>query len=77
MEKWARPLRKLPCNEVIKSFLKSIEFNVADFTKENLSKADAAIEFTGPHSAYENVKKCIGVGNSGCLRLYRLDRTTG
>jgi 4-hydroxy-tetrahydrodipicolinate reductase len=36
--------------------------NAADFTKENLSKADAAIEFTGPHSAYENVKKCIGLG---------------
>ncbi|MFI5130724.1 MAG: 4-hydroxy-tetrahydrodipicolinate reductase [Chitinophagales bacterium] len=35
------------------------EFNVADFTKENLSKADAAIEFTGPHSAYENVRKAL------------------
>jgi 4-hydroxy-tetrahydrodipicolinate reductase len=36
--------------------------NAADFTKENLSKADAAIEFTGPLSAYENVKKCIALG---------------
>jgi 4-hydroxy-tetrahydrodipicolinate reductase len=33
--------------------------NNADFTKENLQKAEVAIEFTGPHSAYENVKKCI------------------
>ena len=29
--------------------------NNADFTKENLQKAEAAIEFTGPHSAFENV----------------------
>jgi len=34
--------------------------NLHDFTKENLSKADVAIEFTGPHSAFENVKKCLG-----------------
>jgi len=33
--------------------------NAADFTKENLSKADVAIEFTGPHSAFNNVMKCI------------------
>ena len=36
--------------------------NTADFTKENLIKADVAIEFTGPHSAYENVTKCIEFG---------------
>jgi 4-hydroxy-tetrahydrodipicolinate reductase len=39
--------------------LKIDENNVADFTKENLSKADVAIEFTGPHSAFENIKKAI------------------
>ena len=39
--------------------LKIDEFNVSDFTKENLSKADVAIEFTGPHSAYDNVKKLL------------------
>lgn len=33
--------------------------NLHEFTKENMSKADVAIEFTGPHSAYENVKKCL------------------
>jgi 4-hydroxy-tetrahydrodipicolinate reductase len=38
------------------------ENNTADFTKENLSKADVAIEFTSPHSAFENVKKCIEWG---------------
>jgi len=40
--------------------LKIDEDNLNDFTKENISKADVAIEFTGPHSAYENVKKALG-----------------
>jgi 4-hydroxy-tetrahydrodipicolinate reductase len=33
--------------------------NLPDFTKENLQKADVAIEFTGPHSAFENVMRCL------------------
>lgn len=33
--------------------------NQQDFTKENISKADVAIEFTGPDSAYNNVMKCL------------------
>ena len=36
--------------------------NAHEFTKENISNADVAIEFTGPHSAFENVKKCIELG---------------
>ena len=32
------------------------------FNKENISKADVAIEFTGPHSAFENVMKCLEFG---------------
>lgn len=36
--------------------------NAADFTKENMAKADVAIEFTGPHSAFGNVMKCIEFG---------------
>ncbi len=36
--------------------------NSQDFTEVALQKADVAIEFTGPHSAYENVKKCIAWG---------------
>ena len=36
--------------------------NSQDFTEAALQKADVAIEFTGPHSAYENVKKCITWG---------------
>ena len=33
--------------------------NQHDFTKENISKADVAIEFTNPESAYQNVMKCL------------------
>lgn len=36
--------------------------NTEDFNQQNISKADVAIEFTGPDSAYENVKKCIDYG---------------
>lgn len=33
--------------------------NQTDFNKENISKADVAIEFTGPDSAFDNVMKCL------------------
>ena len=36
--------------------------NLDDFTKSNLQKADVAIEFSRPESAFENVKKCLGAG---------------
>lgn len=36
--------------------------NAHEFTIENLRKADAAIEFTGPHSAYENIIKLLQAG---------------
>ena len=36
--------------------------NQQDFTKENLANAEAAIEFTGPHSAKENIMKCLDAG---------------
>jgi len=36
--------------------------NLQDFTKENLQKADVAIEFTGPHSAVENITRCLQYG---------------
>jgi len=36
--------------------------NLSDFTKGNISKTDVAIEFTGPHSAFENIKKAIEFG---------------
>jgi len=36
--------------------------NASDFNQENISKADVAIEFTGPHSAFVNVMKCLELG---------------
>ena len=36
--------------------------NIDAFTAEHLALADVAIEFTGPHSALENIKKCIAFG---------------
>ncbi|MER3497263.1 MAG: 4-hydroxy-tetrahydrodipicolinate reductase [Chitinophagaceae bacterium] len=39
--------------------LKIDEHNLDSFTAENLQKADVVIEFTGPNSAYENVKKAL------------------
>ncbi len=45
--------------------------NTEDFNKDNLSKADVAIEFTQPESAFHNVKKCID------FRLPVLSGSTG
>ena len=36
--------------------------NSHEFTEQAVQQADVAIEFTGPHSAFENVKKCIEFG---------------
>jgi 4-hydroxy-tetrahydrodipicolinate reductase len=36
--------------------------NQDEFTAGNLQKCDVAIEFTSPHSAIENIKKCIDAG---------------
>ena len=36
--------------------------NLHEFTKENMAKADAAIEFTSPHTAYNNIKSCLEFG---------------
>lgn len=36
--------------------------NQQDFNKENISKADVAIEFTNPESAFQNVMKCLEFG---------------
>lgn len=36
--------------------------NLNDFNKENMARADVAIEFTGPHSAYQNVKSLLNWG---------------
>lgn len=35
---------------------------IDSFTKENLQQCDVAIEFTGPHSAKENILRCLDAG---------------
>jgi 4-hydroxy-tetrahydrodipicolinate reductase len=42
--------------------LKITSKNTEEFTTENLQKADVAIEFTNPHSAVANIKKCLDAG---------------
>lgn len=36
--------------------------SIADFTAANLALCDVAIEFTGPHSAFENISTCLDAG---------------
>lgn len=42
--------------------LKIDEFNIEEFSRENARRADVAIEFTGPHSAYANVRRALEFG---------------
>ncbi len=55
--------------------------NGQDLTRENLSKADVAIEFTGPASAVFNLLKCaeagtpVVCGSTGWLEEYNKIRT--
>jgi 4-hydroxy-tetrahydrodipicolinate reductase len=50
--------------------------NLEDFTEANVKQADVAIEFTHPHSAFDNIQKCLewGVpvvcGTTGWLDKY-------
>ena len=52
------------------------EHNVDEFTDSNVKKADVAIEFTGPESAFENVKKALNFdiplvcGSTGWLKNF-------
>jgi 4-hydroxy-tetrahydrodipicolinate reductase len=39
--------------------LRITDENLHDFTKENIQKADVAIEFTNPHSAVQNILFCL------------------
>lgn len=52
-------LEQNPADEVV---LKISEENIAEFTVENLRKADVAIEFTQPDSAVANIYKCFEAG---------------
>ena len=55
--------------------------NIDTFTKDNLQKCDVAIEFTGPHSAVDNISKCLDAGipvisgSTGWLNQWELIKT--
>ncbi|MBC7588486.1 MAG: 4-hydroxy-tetrahydrodipicolinate reductase [Chitinophagaceae bacterium] len=36
--------------------------NLEEFTMANVQQADVAIEFTSPHSAFNNIQKCLDAG---------------
>ena len=75
--KMGKAIEEIAVNRGHQVVLKIDEDNLADFNKKNIEKANVAIEFTGPHSAYENVKKALELdiplvcGSTGWLE--RLD----
>ena len=36
--------------------------NLNEFNSNSFSSIDVAIEFTSPHTAFQNIMKCIGIG---------------
>ena len=44
--------------------------NAGDLNAENLRKADVAIEFTTPHTAFQNIVTCLEAGTTGWLDRY-------
>lgn len=60
--KMGKAIEEIALQKNHKIVLKIDISNLTDFNKENLSKADVAIEFTSPHTAFDNVKKCLEFG---------------
>ena len=60
--KMGKAIESIALNKGHEIVLKLDIQNNNDFTEAALQKADVAIEFTGPHSAYENIKKCSAWG---------------
>lgn len=57
--KMGKAIEEIAIQRGHKIVLKIDQPNLQDFTKENMRRADAAIEFTSPHSAFNNIKTCI------------------
>src|SRR4030095_11680750 len=57
--KMGKAIEEIAVNRGHEIVLKIDEYNLSDFNKKNISTANVAIEFTGPHSAYDNVKKAL------------------
>ena len=60
--KMGKAIEEIALERGHKIVLKINDENLEDFTKENVLKADTAIEFSGPHSAYDNIKSIIDFG---------------
>ncbi len=60
--KMGKAIEEIALERGHKIVLKINDENLEDFTEGNIIKADVAIEFTGPHSAFENIKTIIGYG---------------
>ena len=58
--KMGKAIEEIAINRGHQVVLKINDENLEDFTKEKIAGADVAIEFTSPHSAYDNVKKLLG-----------------
>lgn len=59
--KMGREIEKIAIEKGHEIVLKISAENLSDLTKENLSKADVAIEFSTPHTVVENIKLCAEV----------------
>lgn len=60
--KMGKTIERLATADGHEIVLKITSKNTADFTLETIKKADVAIEFTRPESAFENITKCLNAG---------------
>src|SRR4030095_2970028 len=60
--KMGKAIEEIALQRGHKIVLKIDDENLTDFTKDNVTKADMAIEFTGPHSAYNNIRGVLEFG---------------
>ena len=60
--KMGKAIEEISLQRGHKIVLKVDDENLTDFTKDNVTKADVAIEFTGPHSAYNNIRGVLEFG---------------
>jgi 4-hydroxy-tetrahydrodipicolinate reductase len=57
--KMGKAIEKLAISQGHEVVLRINRNNSSELTTENLSKADVAIEFTNPESAYDNISECL------------------
>jgi len=57
--KMGKAIEEIAVNRGHEIVLKIDEYNLSDFNKKNTEAANVAIEFTGPHGAYDNVRKAL------------------